>query len=36
MPATIDDTLLDQRLTELEKAHAWNPRVISKLEAFIE
>ena len=35
MPATIDDALLDQRLTELEKAHAWNPRVISKLEAFI-
>jgi class 3 adenylate cyclase len=35
MPAQIDDSVLEQRLTELEKAHTWIPRVISKLETFI-
>jgi class 3 adenylate cyclase len=31
----INHSLLDQKLTELEKARAWSPRVISKLEALI-
>lgn len=35
MPAQIDDSVLEQRLSKLEKAHNWNPRVISNLEAFI-
>jgi len=35
MPLEIDDNVLEQRLSDLEKAHAWSPRVISKLEAFI-
>jgi class 3 adenylate cyclase len=35
MPAQIDDGILEHRLSELEKAHNWNPRVISKLETFI-
>jgi hypothetical protein len=35
MPAQIDDRILEHRLSELEKAHNWNPRVISKLETFI-
>lgn len=35
MPAQIDDQILEQRLTELEEAQHWNPRVISKLETFI-
>jgi len=35
MPAQIDEHALEQRLSELEKAHNWKPRVISKLETFI-
>ena len=35
MLAQIDDSVLEQRLSELERAHNWNPRVISKLKAFI-
>ncbi|MEP7358216.1 MAG: DUF5939 domain-containing protein, partial [Anaerolineales bacterium] len=35
MPAPIDESVLERRLTELEKAHDWNPRVISRLETFI-
>src|SRR5712692_3690495 len=35
MPAQIDESVLEQQLSELEKAHNWNPRVISKLETFI-
>ena len=35
MPSQIDDHVLEQRLIELETAHQWSPRVISKLETFI-
>lgn len=35
MPAQIDENFLEQRLIELEKAHHWKPRVISKLETFV-
>jgi class 3 adenylate cyclase len=35
MPIQIDENVLEQRLAELEKAHPWSPRVISKLETFI-
>lgn len=35
MPAPIDDNVLEQLLFELEEAHNWSPRVISKLETFI-
>ena len=35
MPAQIDESILEQQLSELETAHYWNPRVISKLETFI-
>src|SRR5258708_6773931 len=35
MPAQIDESFLEQQLSELEKAHNWHPRVISKLETFI-
>ena len=33
MPTAIDETLLDERLAELEKAKTWSARVISKLGA---
>ncbi len=33
--AHLNDQLLDDKLAELEKVHAWSPRVISKLEALI-
>lgn len=32
---TIQESVLDEKLTELEKARQWSPRVISKLETFI-
>ncbi len=35
MPAQIDDRVLEERLSELEQAHPWNPRAVSKLETFI-
>ncbi|MBX3062484.1 MAG: adenylate/guanylate cyclase domain-containing protein [Anaerolineae bacterium] len=35
MPAKIDEAVLEQRLTALEQAHSWSPRVVSKLETFI-
>src|SRR5437868_2036485 len=31
----LNEALLDERLAELEKARAWSPRVVSKLEAHI-
>ena len=31
----VNEALLDERLAELEKARAWSPRVVSKLEAHI-
>jgi hypothetical protein len=31
----VNEPLLDQRLAELEKARAWSPRLISKLESHI-
>ncbi len=30
-----NDVILEQKLAELEAAHSWSPRVISKLETFI-
>lgn len=33
--ATLNETLLDRQLEELEKLRSWSPRVISKLENFI-
>jgi class 3 adenylate cyclase len=33
--ANIHEAVLDEKLTELEKARQWSPRVISKLETFI-
>jgi class 3 adenylate cyclase len=33
--ASINEHLLDERLTELEKVRSWSPRVISKLETLI-
>jgi class 3 adenylate cyclase len=35
MPAQINESVLEQRLSELENALHWNPLVISKLETFI-
>ncbi len=32
---TVNDLLLDERLADLEKARAWSPRLISKLESHI-
>ena len=32
---TVNDQQLDDRLTQLEQARPWSPRVMSKLEAFI-
>jgi len=34
MPS-LNESLLDERLAQLERARIWSPRVISKLEAFI-
>lgn len=37
MPSTVkvNESLLDQRLAQLEKARAWSPRAVSRLEALI-
>jgi class 3 adenylate cyclase len=35
MPSQINDTVLEERLSALEEAHDWKPRVISRLETFI-
>jgi len=35
MTSTVNESLLDERLTRLEQAKPWSPRVISKLEAHI-
>ncbi len=35
MLASVTENLLDERLARLEKARAWSPRVISKLESHI-
>lgn len=35
MASSINESLLDERLARLEKAKAWSPRVISKLESHI-
>ncbi len=35
MPPTLNETELDAKLTELEKARTWTPRVVSKLEALL-
>lgn len=35
MGAAIHEQLLDERLAELEKARAWSPRLVSKLESHI-
>jgi class 3 adenylate cyclase len=35
MAAAIDEKVLDEKLAGLEKARAWSPRVISKLEALL-
>ncbi len=35
MPSPINESLLDTALTRLEQAHAWSPRVISRLETLI-
>jgi len=35
MPAAINEKLQEERLGALETAHAWSPRVISRLEALI-
>jgi len=35
MTSAVDESLLDERLTRLERAKSWSPRVISKLEAHI-
>jgi class 3 adenylate cyclase len=32
---TVNETLLDEKLTDLEKLRVWSPRVISKLESFL-
>src|SRR5689334_15757879 len=34
-PNSVNDSLLDESLAELEKARAWSPRLISKLESHI-
>src|SRR3954453_11372843 len=33
--ATIDEKLLEERLTALESARSWSPRLVSKLEGHI-
>ena len=33
--ATIDERLIESRMTEIEQARAWGPRVISKFETLI-
>lgn len=35
MSAEINEQLLDERLAALESAHAWSPRIVSKLESHI-
>src|SRR5215831_3131384 len=35
MVTNIDEKLLDQILTDLEKARSWTPRTIAKLESLI-
>ena len=35
MAAEVNEQLLDDRLAELEKARAWSPRLVSKLESHI-
>ena len=35
MVAAVNEQLLDERLAELEKARAWSPRLVSKLESHI-
>jgi len=35
MGAVVHEQLLDERLAELEKARAWSPRLVSKLESHI-
>ena len=35
MTATVNEPLLDERLGSLEKARAWSPRLVSKLESHI-
>ena len=35
MTATINEKILEERLSALETAHTWSPRVISRLEALI-
>jgi class 3 adenylate cyclase len=35
MAAEVNEQLLDERLAELEKARAWSPRLVSKLESHI-
>ncbi len=35
MNAAVNESLLDERLARLEKARAWSPRLISKLESHI-
>ena len=35
MPAQIDDSVLEQRLSDLDKARHWNPQLIPMLEVFI-
>src|SRR5688572_14714384 len=32
---TLNETLLDQKLAELERIRAWTPRVVSKFESFL-
>jgi hypothetical protein len=31
----IDEKLLEERLTKLESARTWSPRLVSKLESYI-
>ena len=33
--AAIDEKLLEERLTALESARSWSPRLVSKLESHI-
>src|SRR5689334_8734883 len=33
--AQLDEALLERRMTEVERARAWSPRVISKIEALL-